>query len=111
MAGRQAASAADLWPLILAVPTQSEQRLARECLEQMLQETDNPALPHLAEETSAAPQVRARLLVEAGGKALEGEPDILRVEGVLRDIDASFSTEQLSSELAEMRARLRSALP
>jgi MoxR-like ATPase len=111
IAGREKATPADLWPLVLAVPTASDQRLARKCLEQMLTDSDNPALHHLAEDVSSGPKVRARLLIEAGEKALEPPVDELRVEGVLRDIDANFATETLNSELADLRERLKSSLP
>jgi MoxR-like ATPase len=111
IAGRERATPADLWPVVLAVPTASEQRIARECLEEMLEQSDNPALHHLAEEVSAAPRVRARLLAEAGEKALQPPVDDLRLEGVLRDIDANFPTESLPAELAELREKLKSRLP
>ncbi len=110
MSDREVAGPGDLWPLILAVPTAAEQRIARECLEPLLESTDSSALPHLAEETSSAPQVRARVLYESGKKALEPPIDPLRVEGVLRDIDANFESGLLPTQLAEMRQRLKSSL-
>lgn len=111
IAGRSTASPADLWPLVLAVPTASEQGMARKCLTSLLEASDNPALPHLAEEVSAAPMVRARLLQEAARSALVEPVDELRVEGVLRDIDANFAMESLPVELAELRHKLKAALP
>jgi MoxR-like ATPase len=111
LGGRERATSADLWPLVLAVPTLEQQAMARDCLKDLLEESDNKALHQLAEEISAAPSVRARTLVEAGLKALTEPQDPLRVEGVLRDIDAGFSLAALPPELAEMRNRLKSALP
>lgn len=107
VAGREQATSGDLWPLVLAVPTASEQKIARRCLEPLLNESDSSALHHLAEEISAGPRVRARLLVEAGEKALLEPVDRLRVEGVLRDIDANFAPESLPGDLALIRERLK----
>ena len=111
MAGRSSASAADLWPLVLAVPTAAEQQMARQCLEEVLSASDNPSLYRLAEETSAAPRVRARRLQEVGEKLLSEPLDVLRTEGLLRDIDAGFASDQLPEPLAEMRRRLVASLP
>ena len=110
ISGREKAGPEDLWPLILAVPTEDDQKLARRCLRELLSQTDNPALHHLAEDASAALQVRARMLTEEGEKALTPPVDSLRVEGVLRDIDANFSETDLPAELAQLRERLKSSL-
>lgn len=110
ISGRERAAKADLWPLVLAVPTEAQQAVARECLKSLLEGSDNDALHHLAEEVSAGPLVRARRLTEAGAEALRGPVDPLRVEGVLRDIDAGFASELLPWDLAEMRIRLKAAL-
>lgn len=110
IAGREQATAADLWPVILAVPTVAEQSTARRCLETLLGDSDSP-LHHLAEEVSAAPRVRARMLVEAGEKALADPVDPLKIEGVLRDIDANFSADDMPEALARMRERLKQSLP
>lgn len=111
LAGRSQAGSADLWPLILAVPTAAEQEQARKCLEEVLRDTDNPSLFCLAEETSSASRVRARRLCEEGEKLLTEGQDSLKIEGLLRDIDANFATDQLPCELAEIRGRLKAALP
>jgi len=111
LAGRAQAGPADLWPLVLAVPTAAEQDQARKCLEEVLRETDNPSLFCLAEETSSAPRVRARRLGEEAEKLLAGAQDSLKIEGLLRDIDANFAADQLPAELAEVRGRLKAALP
>jgi MoxR-like ATPase len=111
LAGRERASAADLWPLVLAVPSASEQQMARQCLKEVLAESDNANLFRLAEEVSASQKVRARRLLECAGELLEGTVEPLRLEGLLRDIDANFAPDQLPLELAQMRARLKAALP
>ncbi len=52
MAGRDRATDADLWPLVLAVPTREQQSLARETLRDVLAQSENAALPAAAEEAS-----------------------------------------------------------
>jgi MoxR-like ATPase len=111
LAERDQASPADLWPLVLAVPTQIEQQLARQCLEEVLAESDNPSLFRLAEEVSAAQKVKARRFLETGQALLREAPDSLKLEGLLRDIDAYFAPDQLPPELAELRTQLKAALP
>lgn len=111
LAGREQATAADLWPLVLAVPSAAEQQMARQCLKEVLAESDNANLFRLAEEVSASQKVRARRLLECAGELLEGTVEPLRLEGLLRDIDANFAPDQLPLELAQMRARLKAALP
>lgn len=111
LAGRQQASAADLWPLVLAVPTAAEQEVARQCLEEELKESNNPNLWSLAEDASAAPQVRARRLQEAATAVLQqAHPDPLRVEGILREIDATLHPTQIPAELSQLRDQLRGHL-
>jgi len=111
LAGRETASAADLWPLVLAVPSAREQQMARQCLEEVLTESDNANLFRLAEEVSASQKVRARRLWECGRELLEGAIEPLRLEGLLRDIDANFAPDQLPQDLAQLRAQLKAALP
>ena len=111
LAGREQASSADLWPLVLAVPTAVEQQLARTALQEVLAESDNPSLFNLAEEVSAAQKVRARRLIEAARLVLEQSSDPLRIEGLLRDIDSQFAPDQLPLELSQLRAQLKAALP
>lgn len=111
LADRDQASPADLWPLVLAVPTQTEQQLARQCLEEVLADSDNPSLFRLAEEVSAGQKVRARRFLETGQNLLQEPADPLKMEGLLRDIDSHFAPDQLPPELIELRIQLRAALP
>lgn len=111
LANRDIASPADLWPLVLAVPTAAEQQLARKCLEEVLAESDNPSLFRLAEEVSSAQSVRSRRFLETGQGLLQEKADPLKLEGLLRDIDAHFAPDQLPQELAQLRAQLKAALP
>jgi MoxR-like ATPase len=113
LAGREAPTTADLWPVIHAVPDPDGQALAREVLREALVDTENPTLGAAAEAASAGPRVRATRLAREGEALLEGERTEgwrLRVEGVLREIDAGFDPESPPEPLDGVRPRLVAAL-
>lgn len=118
LAGRDAATEADLWPLVLAVPTREQQALARECLRDVLARAENAALPAAAEEASLGPLARAARIASAGREALAARPEDagelgdwkLKLEGIVREIDAGFAREAMPAELAEVRGRIVAAL-
>jgi len=112
--GRSAPSEADLWPLIFVVPTPEQQDLARAALRDLLGGTANKTLPSAAEEASAGPLVRAMRLAQMGDAMLAAEPSEqqerpawrLKLEGILREIDASLAPEQLGDELSRVRSSI-----
>ena len=119
LAGRSCPTNADLWPLILAVPTREEQALARDCLRDLLAATENSTLATAAEEASLGPLARAHRLVSAGQTLLADSPPetsddythwCYRLEGILREIDAGFAPEQLPPDLAQIRTTMISFL-
>lgn len=115
LAGRTTATDADLWPVVAALPTAAAQAEGREALADLLQTTDNASLPSAAVAVSRGPLARGRLLEEAGEALLaapEPRPEgwLHRVEGTLRDIDATFPPERVPVALAAVRARLAAAL-
>ena len=118
IAGRARPTDADLWPLILAVPTREQQSLARECLTDVLAQSENATLPAAAEEASLGPLARATRIAAAGREALRLRPrDLgeledwcLRLEGIAREIDAGFAPETMPLELVEVRTRIVEAL-
>jgi MoxR-like ATPase len=118
LAGRARATDADLWPLVLAVPTREQQALARECLGEVLARTENATLPAAAEEASLGPLARAARIAAAGRDALREQPGddeeledwLLRLEGIAREIDAGFAPETLPPDLVEVRRRIVEAL-
>jgi MoxR-like ATPase len=118
LAGRARATDADLWPLVLAVPTREQQALARECLGEVLARTENSTLPAAAEEASLGPLARATRIAAAGRDALREQPGddeeledwLLRLEGIAREIDAGFAPETLPPELVEVRKSIVEAL-
>lgn len=112
LAGRSRATAADLWPLVLAMPSELDQDRARRLLAEELALSDNESLAAVAEEASRGPLARARRLAEAGRTLLAAACDDwpLRAEGVLREIDSGFAPDQLPQELAGVRAELAARL-
>lgn len=118
LAGRSRPTDADLWPLILAVPTREQQSLARECLAEILAQTENATLPAAAEEASLGPLARAARIASAGREALRSRPHdpeeaeewLLRLEGIAREIDAGFAPETMPADLVEVRSRIVDAL-
>lgn len=111
LGGRTVPTEADLWPLIFVVPTAQQQDIARESLRDLLAATENATLTSAAEEASAGPMVRAMRLARAGTELLAVEPADgeakgawrLKLEGVLREIDAGLAPEQRSAELERVR--------
>ncbi len=120
LAGRTTPTDADLWPIVFAVPTREQQSMAREALRDLLDASENPALPAAAEEASAGPLARATRLSASGREHLDlrpGDDDSdalrgwrLRLEGIAREIDAGFVAESLPPDLADVRRRIVEAL-
>ena len=112
LAGRSAATTADLWPLPLVAPTAEAQLVAREALIDLLESSSNPLLPHVTEEASAGRLARADRLTRQAQETLAAmttEPsqdDKLRVEALLREIDAGFTAETMPADLSTVRAQL-----
>jgi MoxR-like ATPase len=118
LAGRDTPGRADLWPLVFAVPTREGQATAREVLRELLDGTENAALPAAALEASQGPLARARRIAATGERVLAGRPsgeDVapevleawrLQLEGVAREIDAGFSPEALPEELRRLRTAI-----
>jgi MoxR-like ATPase len=118
LAGRTRPTDADLWPLVLVVPTREQQSLARECLGDLLALSENATLPAATEEASLGPLARAARIAAAGWEALRTRPAAgdgledwcLRLEGIAREIDAGFAPETMPLDLAEVRAGIVAAL-
>jgi MoxR-like ATPase len=117
LAGRTRPDEADLWTLVFAVPTREQQSLARDSLRELLDRTENAALPAAAEEASLGRLARASRITAAGKDLLAMQPESqdaeawrLKLEGIAREIDAGFTVEQMPAELAEVRARVVEAL-
>lgn len=118
--GRSTPTAADLWPLIYAVPTDEQQRLARDVLRQLLDQAHSDALSAAAAEASLGSVARATRLIAAAHRALENPPDAtnpdltegwrLTLEGIAREIDAGFDPTNFPHGLPEARDAVVAAL-
>lgn len=120
LAGKTRPDEADLWPIVFAIPGAEAQALAREVLHEVLSWAENVTLPVATAEASMGVKARAgRLAVEAKARLAE-EPETsdvearrdwqLRLEGILREIDAGLAPDDLSDELRELRDRMASVV-
>ncbi len=116
LAGRERASAKDLWPLVFVVPTALEQDTAREALRKLLEQSESP-LAAAALDASAGQLARAARIAHAAEALLAAEPDAdersawkLKIEALLREIDATFAPQHLAEPLPALRARLAAQL-
>jgi MoxR-like ATPase len=112
LAGVSEARRADLWPLVYVVPTLTEQETARTVLHDVLSSSDSP-LHAAAFDASAGPAARAARIAAAVQVLLSESPQAeergawsLRLEAVLREIDASFPSDSLPAPLPELRQQL-----
>jgi MoxR-like ATPase len=111
--GRASPDEADLWPLVYAVPSAAAQATAREALHDLLASSRNRLLGAASEEASQGPLARAdrllkaaRLLLDGGRGDLDEAPWKLRLEGIVRDIDAGFVPARLPPPLASLREEI-----
>jgi MoxR-like ATPase len=113
LSGRGQPAEADLWPVIFALPTAEAQHLGRDVLRDFLAESENGALLSAPAEGSLGPRARAARILRDGTAVIEAQPDNgageawrMKVEGVAREIDASFARDTLPPDLAVLRARI-----
>jgi MoxR-like ATPase len=114
--GRTRAGAEDLWVLPLIAPSADAQAMATSVLTDLMGSARNRALPHASEALSLGPVARAGRLASVGAELLAGvdvdptSDDRLRVEAVLREIDASFAEADLPEDLGAVRSALLTRL-
>ena len=117
--GRDAPTNKDLWPVVFALPTAHDQDKGRELLRELLEPAASDTLRTSASEASLGMLAKAAGFVAAGRRLLaerpsdgEGElaPWRLKLEGLAREIDASFARESLPADLAEVRQDLVQAI-
>lgn len=110
--GRLRAGAEDLWVLPLIAPSADGQALAVSVLADLMETAGNRTLPHASEAFSHGPAARADRLATVGTDLLaelDVDPvpdDRLRIEALLREIDASFAQGDLPEHLSEVRGAL-----
>lgn len=115
--GRGQPDESDLWPLVYAVPSAAAQATARDALRDVLASSKNGLLGAASEDASLGPLARASRLVAAGRALLdggkgEGAEDLwkLRLEGIVREIDAGFVPARIPPDLAKVRAEIAAIL-
>lgn len=110
LAGREAATEADLWPLFYVMPTREAQLAAQDVLRDSLAAAANPTLRAAVEHAALQPVSRVARLLEAARNCLAGAADApgagVIAEALLREIDANFDRADLPAELAAERERL-----
>jgi MoxR-like ATPase len=126
LAGRGHPTAADLWPIVFALPTDQAQHLGRDVLRDLLADSESGVLLSAPAEGSLGALAKAARIVRDGNaimaeapqnKPQGGQQDAaarevwrLRVEGIAREIDAAFTRNALPPDLAALRARIVEAL-
>lgn len=116
LSGRLEPTDADLWPILYAVPTLDGQRLAQDVLKDVLQHSQSSTLLAATEAASNAPAARAARILETAQSLFLQAPtsdDLsaqerwrLKLEGVAREIDASFDPSALPEALVPVRLKL-----
>lgn len=114
--GRTEAQGADLWPVIFAIPTPADQDRARDLLRETLERSKNTSLGSAAEHASLGLMARAQRLENAAEAlfALDLDPSDglacrrwrLKLEGIAREIDATFPEHGRPEEVTKLRASL-----
>ncbi len=112
LAGREAPTEADLWPILYVVPTGEAQALARDVLGPLLSRAESPTLGAAAEAATDGPGLRASRLEGTLRALLEARPEDAaalapwrrKLEGVLRELDASLAPDARPEALAALRA-------
>lgn len=116
IAGRAAASPADLWPVVFMAQDREGQAETREALQDELAASENPVFAESAQHASTGAAARAEELRTYGVALLERRPTLragpeweawlVKVESLLAQIDAGFSVEQTPEGLAALRSAL-----
>lgn len=114
--GRTEARGGDLWPIVFALGTPEDQDRARDLLRDTLEASANASLGAAAENASLGPLARAARLERSAVDLLALDLDPadttaqrrwrLRLEGVVREIDATFPADALPESLQAVRTRV-----
>lgn len=118
LSGRDKPAEADLWPIIFALPTEQSQSLGRDALRDFLAASENGCLLSAPAESSLGPKARAaRIMKDGAALFLETPKDDtgrsgwrLKIEGVAREIDATFTPDSTPPEIAALRTKIVAAL-
>lgn len=116
--GREEADGSDLWPMLFALVRPTDHDRARDLLRTTLEHSRNATLAAAAEHASLGPLARATRMVHDADALLAEHPEPgterrrwrLKLEGIARELDASFATDARPPELAQARERIVAAL-
>lgn len=116
MAGRGAATAADLWPAVYLVQDAALQGEVRDLLAADLADSESPVLAEAVRGASFGPRARAAELAARGDALLDASPAapggeaaeswLVRAESFLAQVDAGFAPDRLPPDLARARHSL-----
>lgn len=107
--GRDKAEKRDLWPLFYVLPTDEMQQKGQVVLKDFFVISENSQLFNAVEAASLQPLSRqTRLLAEAESYLIKDDnsADSLKIAGVLREIDANYSVENMPELLRIARQQL-----
>lgn len=118
LGGRPRPTEADLWPIVFALPTEQAQYFGRDVLKDILAASENQTLVSAPTESSLGARARGHRILVEGAAAMADAPTggeekeawLLRIEGIAREIDATFTNDTLPAELSNLRARIAEAL-
>ena len=105
IAGRERPTEADLWPIIFVLPNEQAQQLGRDVLRDFLSGAENGILLSAPAESSLGPRARAARILREGTAIIEEVPQDetakeawrLKMEGVARELDASFTRVDIAA--------------
>jgi len=118
LSGRDRPMEADLWPIVFALPNEQSQHLGREVLRDFLTASENGCLLSAPAESSLGPKARGARILRDGAALLSAEATdgtgkngwLLKIEGIAREIDATFTADTTPPEIAALRTRIVEAL-
>lgn len=111
--GRYQAEQQDLWPLFYTLPTLEDQQKGQVILKEFFSVSKNSQLFNAAEAASLQPASREERIiyeVESYLQSIATHFDRLKIESLLREIDANYSTETISEQLRLKRQQLVTCL-
>jgi MoxR-like ATPase len=118
LAAREIPTEGDLWPMIFALPSEQSQHLGREVLRDFLTASENRSLLSAPAESSLGPKARAARILRDGTLLFSCEPQDeagrggwrLKIEGIAREIDATFTKDAMPPEIAALRMKIVAVL-
>lgn len=102
--GRFEAQKQDIWPLYYVLPTLDMQQRGQEILNDFFTLSNNSQLFYATELATQQPNARLQRLIEQANNCLNNGG--VRIEHVLREIDANYTIDTLPEPLKQLRTQL-----